>query len=83
MPFFASKPDPRLDKHHSQKDKSFTWKILKNAIILEIVKQRRQRRQRRQRLKILSESVIEIEIEINVESEIEVDCEVEIESEIG
>ena len=34
-------------------------------------------------LKILSESVIEIEIEINVESEIEVECEVEIESEIG
>jgi len=36
-------------------------------------------------LKILSGSVIEIEIEIeiNVESEIEVECEVEIESEIG
>ena len=34
-------------------------------------------------LKILSESVIEIEIEVNVESEIEVECEVEIESEIG
>ena len=34
-------------------------------------------------MKILSESVIEIESEINVESEIEVECEVEIESELA